>query len=394
MRFRIKAIAAGGSVEELSVDADSLDQAEQIVRQRGLGLISVQSESRGVARGVVGTRFALQVFAQQFVSLLAAGLNTVEALEALAQENQGHTARQVQAVLAQVQSGRSLSQALESSPSAFPALFVATVRASERTGDLREALSRYVDYQRQIEQLRKKVISASIYPLLLACAGVLVTGFLMFYVVPRFSQIYEELGGDLPVLSKLLMQWGRLLSAHAASVLTGIALAIAAAGFWLSRPALRASLWRRLWVVPRVGDVLRVYQLARFYRTLGMLQRGGMPLPAALDMADGLLDPVLRPALVAARRAVREGQPASEALSAVGLTTPMAMSMLRVGERTGELGAMMDRIASYYDEDLSRWVDMATRLFEPLLMAAIGVLIGAIVVLLYLPVFELAGSLK
>lgn len=394
MRFRVKAIGEAGTVEVLSVDAGSPSQAEQIARERGLSVISLQSEGGGGSLRAVGARFPLQVFTQQLVSLLSAGLSTVEALEALAQENQGHTARQVQAVLLEVRRGRSLSQALEQSPSAFPPLFVATVRASERTGDLREALSRYLEYERQIEQLRKKVVSASIYPLLLACTGLLVTGFLMFYVVPRFSAIYEEIGGDLPVLSKLLMQWGQLLSAHASVAIGALALAAAAAAFGFSRPALRAGVWRRLWAVPRIGDVLRVYQLARLYRTLGMLQRGGMPLPWAMEMGDGLLDPVLRPALSAARLAVREGRPVSEALSGVGLTTPMALSMLRVGERTGELGAMMDRIASYYDEDLARWVDMATRLFEPLLMAAIGVLIGAIVVLLYLPVFELAGALK
>lgn len=395
MRFRVKAIGEAGTVEVVSVDAGSASQAEQIARERGLSVISLQREGGGgVSLRAVGARFPLQVFAQQLVSLLSAGLSTVEALEALAQENQGHTARQVQAVLVEVRRGRSLSQAMEQSPAAFSPLFVATVRASERTGDLREALTRFIEYERQIEQLRKKVVSASIYPLLLACTGLLVTGFLMFYVVPRFSAIYEEIGGDLPVLSKLLMQWGQLLSAHASAALAGLAALAAAVAFGFSRPALRASVWRRLWAVPRIGDMLRVYQLARLYRTLGMLQRGGMPLPWAMDMADGLLDPVLRPALAAARVAVREGRPVSEALSAVGLTTPMALSMLRVGERTGELGAMMDRIASYYDEDLARWVDMATRLFEPLLMAGIGVLIGAIVVLLYLPVFELAGALK
>ena len=394
MRYRIKAIAAGGAVQVVSVDAGTPAQAEQIARERGLSVISTHRETAGFGSGGGSMRFPLQVFAQQLVSLLDAGLSTVEALEALAQENQGHTARQLQAVLAQVHSGRSLSYALEQSPAAFPPLFVATVRASERTGDLQEALTRFVDYQRQIEQLRKKVVSASIYPLLLAGTGLLVTAFLLFYVVPRFSQIYEDIGGDLPFLSKLLMQWGQLLAAHAVTVVAGVVLVIGTVVFGLSRPALRGELWRRMWSIPRVGEVLRVYQLARFYRTLGMLQRGGMPLPWALDMAEGLLDPVLRPSLASARRAVREGQPASDALSNAGLTTPMSVSMLRVGERTGELGAMMDRIAAYYDEDLARWVEFATRLFEPLLMAAIGVLIGAIVVLLYLPVFELAGSLK
>jgi general secretion pathway protein F len=170
--------------------------------------------------------------------------------------------------------------------------------------------------------------------------------------------------------------------------------AIAAATFVFTRPAWRRWIRDRLWAVPRLGEVLRIYHLARFYRTLGMLLRSGVPLLSALDMAEGLLDPAFRPALRQARRAVSEGQPASDAMHRNGLTTPMALSMLCVGERTGELGSMMDRVAGLYGDEVSRWVDVATRLFEPLLMVLIGLLIGVIVVLLYLPVFELANSLK
>jgi general secretion pathway protein F len=139
---------------------------------------------------------------------------------------------------------------------------------------------------------------------------------------------------------------------------------------------------------------MRLYQLARFYRTLGMLLRGGTPVVPAIDMASGLLTPALRPGLARAREAIREGRAISEAMSQHGLTTPVALRMLRVGERSGRMDEMMDRIASFLDDEIARWVEWFTRLFEPLLMAVIGVAIGAIVVLMYLPVFELAGSLQ
>jgi general secretion pathway protein F len=139
---------------------------------------------------------------------------------------------------------------------------------------------------------------------------------------------------------------------------------------------------------------MRLYQLARFYRTLGMLLRGGTPVVTALDMASGLLAPGLQPSLARAREAIREGRAISEAMSAHGLTTAVALRMLRVGERSGRMDEMMDRIAGFLDEEIARWVDWFTRLFEPLLMAFIGVVIGAVVVLMYLPVFELAGSIQ
>ena len=138
----------------------------------------------------------------------------------------------------------------------------------------------------------------------------------------------------------------------------------------------------------------KVYQLARFYRTIGMLVRGGMPLVSALETSTGLLHPVLRGRLAAAGAAIAEGRKLSESMEANGLTTPVAARMLAVGEQGGNIGEMLESIAAFHDEEMARWVDWFTRLFEPLLMAAIGLVIGAIVILMYMPIFELAGSLQ
>jgi general secretion pathway protein F len=395
MRYRVKALAAGGTVSVVTLDADTAAQADRLARERGLAPISVRSDwSPAGWLPRRRQRFALALFAQQLIALLEAGLGTVEALDALSHEQRSAGAGVLARLLEQVRAGQSLSAALEQQPESFPPLFVATIRASERTGDLKEALQRYVDYGARIEALRRRLVSASIYPALLAGTGALVLAFLMFYVVPRFSQIYEDIGGQLPLLSQLLMRWGQLLAAHGVGVLFTLAALVVAALWLLAQPAVRGWLWSRLWSIPRLGEMLRIYELARLYRTLGMLLRSGTPLPASLAMAEGLLDPALRRALAAARQQISEGLPIADTLARHRLTTPVAFSMLRVGERSGELGPMMDRVAALYDDDLSRWVDVATRLIEPLLMVLIGVLIGVIVVLLYLPVFELANSLK
>lgn len=395
MRFRVKALGAGGALTVLRVDAPDRAQAGRMAGERGLSVLSVRAELaplRWLERRSV--RFPLPLFAQQFVALLAAGLGTVESLEAMAGEASRGSAATLRELLGHVRAGRSLSWAMEQMPQAFAPLFVATVRASERTGDLQEALLRYLAYEAQIEQLRRKVVNASVYPMLLLVAGAAVAGFLLLYVVPRFASIYDDIGGQLPWLSRLMMDWGRLLAAHAAAVVAAMAALALAAAHALTRPGWRRWLGQRLWSVPQLGEWLRVYQLARLYRTLGMLLRSGMPLVPALDLAEGLLAPVLRGALGRARRSISEGRPVSGSLAAHGLTTPIAVSMLGVGERSGELGAMMDRVATLYDDQLGRWVELGTRLIEPLLMAAIGTVIGLIVILLYMPVFELAGSLR
>jgi general secretion pathway protein F len=237
-------------------------------------------------------------------------------------------------------------------------------------------------------------VNAAIYPAVLLAAGSLVLLFLVAYVVPRFSGIYEDIGGELPFASKMLMQWGRLIDAHGLAVLAGFVAFAALAGYGVLRPGLRAAVGRLLARIPMVGYRIELYQLARLYRTVGMLLRGGLPVVTAFEMTRDLLAVAARPRLVAATRAVREGRSLTDALATQGLTTPVAERMLQVGERSGNMGEMMERIAAFYDEELSRFVDLATRLIEPAMMTVIGLVIGVIVVLMYFPIFELAGSLR
>ncbi|MFN0039711.1 MAG: type II secretion system F family protein [Burkholderiales bacterium] len=396
MKFQIKALQASGGVVSTSFEAS--DEADALRQARGGGLLVLALRRESSWTPAVlrrNARFPLGLFSQELLSLLEAGLTLVEAIEGLAEKESQNASRTVlEHLRTQLHQGRTLSQAMDDLPQTFPALFVATVRATERTGDLPDALRRYIAYQSQLDLVRKKIVSASIYPMVLMGAGVLVMLFLLGYVVPKFSHVYEDIHGDLPLLSRALLQAGQFLDAHGPGMALLFVVAVTLTVRWLRRPALRAWIGATLRKFPAVGERMRVYQLARFYRTLGMLLRGGTPVVSALDMASGLLSPLLRARLSAAALAIREGRTISEAMSAHQLTTPVALRMLRVGERTGRMDDMMERIAAFYDDEISRWVDWFTRLFEPLLMAFIGVVIGAIVVLMYLPVFELAGSIQ
>lgn len=340
-------------------------------------------------------RFPLLLFTQELHALLRSGISLVEAIETLAEkESRAETRAALQRLLSALYEGKPFSQALQALPESFPELYVATVRASERTGDLPEALQRYVTYQTQIDVVRKKLVSASIYPAILVSVGGLVTLFLLGYVVPRFSHVYEDMGDDIPFVSRLLMQWGQLMDANGA-LMGGLFVAgVVLLGWWLVQPSTHARILRAFRAIPAMGERVRVYQLTRFYRTLGMLLSGGISIVPALGMVSGLLDPELRGRMDTATRMIREGRSISTAMDACGLTTPVSLRLLRVGERSGQMGEMMERIAAFHDEELARWVEWFTKTFEPLLMAVIGIVIGGIVVLMYLPIFELAGSIQ
>ena len=393
MEFRAKALGSDNGVTVLPVIAADEADARRQLGERGLRVIALTAKRSWRASRTA--KIPLVNFTQELVALLDAGLSLTESIDTLSEkEADPGVKRTLTQIRNRLFEGQTLSATLNELPASFPPLYVATVRASERSGAIREALVRFVAYQQQVDILRKSLVNASIYPAVLAVAGSLVTVFLMAYVVPRFSGIYEDLGRDLPFASRMLMHWGQLLQAHGLAVFVILTATCVASAFGLSRPATRAAFGRRIAKIPAFGQQLRVYQLARLYRTVGMLLRGGTPAVSAFDMSAGLLSAAMRPSLSAATRAVREGQSIANSMEQHGLTTHVAARMLRVGERSGNMGEMMERIASFYDEELGRWVALMTRLIEPLLMTVIGLIIGVIVVLMYFPIFELAGSIR
>ena len=389
-------VLRGREYQSLRLEAANEKAAAQAARAQGYTVFSVD-----VARPAAGLtwlrreRFPLMLFSQELLALLEAGLNLMEAMEALAEKEQRPQVRDtLKTTLRLLNEGQPLSQAMEASPQAFPPLYVAALRASEKTGGMPEALRRYIAYQSQVEEVKKKVISASIYPVMLIVVGGLVVMFLMGFVVPRFAHIYEDMNGDMPFMSQLLLALGGFIETHGMQLLlAGVGL-LAAVAYLISLPRVRAAMMQWLWGLPAIGERMRIYQLSRFYRSLGMLLIAGIPVLSALGMVSGLLAPALRTRLQLASEQIRQGQAISTAMEAQSLSTPVALRMLRVGERSGMMGDMMGRIAAFYDEETARWVDWFTKLFEPLLMLVIGFVIGFVVLMLYMPIFDLAGSIQ
>src|SRR5262245_22818977 len=217
MRFQLKAIGQDGRVEALDLEAFDRGGAMQQAESRGYTVLSVKH--RSLSSWKRAPRFPVALFSQELLVLLQAGLPLVDSIETLAQKERraGRTTEvgtALERILATLRQGQPFSAALEQLPHAFPPLYIATVRAAERTSDLPAALSRYVAYAQQLEAIKKRLVNAAIYPALLIGVGALVTLFLMFYVVPRFSHIYEERATDLPVFSKVLLSWGKVVEGN------------------------------------------------------------------------------------------------------------------------------------------------------------------------------------
>lgn len=399
MRVNIKAYRDPGGVTELALDATDITAACRQAETQGYRVISAKASGQWLLSASLfqGRSFQVSLFCQELLALLDAGMGLVESIGILAHKAKQSEARRILTELHRLMGeGRTFSRALEAEPGAFPSLFVATMRASERTGNLAEALRRYLAYHRQLNAMKDKIVAASVYPALLVVVGTLVVVFLMAYVVPRFSRVYEEVGeAHLPLMSRMLMHWGQTVGNHAWALGLFFVVLLAGSIYAFTRPAIRSALERRLWRLPAIGEQLRIYQLARFTRTVAMLLKGGIPLVSALDMTDELLrQPALKAGLGTAKRLIREGKPVSDTFGTQGLATEVGTRLLVVGERSGELGEVMERIASFYDDEIARTVEWFSRLFEPTLMLFIGLVIGGIVILMYLPIFELASSIQ
>lgn len=392
MQFVVRALDAEQRIQTLQVDAaNEADAFGQAVEQH-LSPLSARPMRSWTAKG---SRFPLLLFAQELNALLQAGLSVMEALETLIEkEPNPERLKVLSRLMQQLRAGARLSAALAQQPQIFSSLFVGLVKAAEGTSDLPAALSRYLAYEARLESLRHRVTSAAIYPVILLVVGGGVSVFLLGYVVPKFAAVYQETGRDLPWASELLMGWGRFVSDHSMPLTLGAVVVALALGGMARRRLAAAGWWQLLRWLPGASSRVVAMELSRFYLTLGMLLEGGIPLTQSLDLCASAMPPSRMQALSRLQGDIASGYAFSDSLEANGLSTPVALRLLRVGEKSGQLAAMLQRTAHFYDEESARWIERFTKTVEPVLMVAIGLVIGLIVILLYMPIFDLAGSLQ
>lgn len=367
----------------------------QAVPGLGAGPAVVRHEPGVAAPSGRQGNFPQRLFCQELAVLLDAGIPLLESLQTLQEkEASPHVAGVLSDLCEALSQGQSLAQAMRARPAVFSTLLVSSVEASARTGQTALALKQQAAYLMWVEGMRQKLISAAIYPAILVSASALVMLFLTVFVVPRFAEIYDGMGGDLPWLSGLLLRMGVAVGAHPWQAMAWVVAVVATLVMVSRLPRVRAAMMARVWQLPVVGERLRLLELATLYRTLGLLLQAGVPVLSALQSSRDLVGPSLRAALDQAAVSVSQGGRLSDALARQALATPVSLRMIRVGESTGELGPMLERAALFYDEELANFTEWVGKVLSPVLMLIMGLLIGGIVVLMYLPIFQVAEQIQ
>lgn len=395
--YQARVFGPDGAVRTQRIDAadrQSVAAALGVAPQHVLAVqeLSAKTAERGAART---KNFPLRLFSQELAVLLDAGIALLEALNTLREKEANGAVRQaLDAVIDSVEQGLPLSAAMRRQPQAFDELVCAIVSANERTGQLSTALAQHAQYLAWVENLRSRLVAACIYPLMLLAVGGAVILFLLLFVLPRFAGILDGLNTDLPWASRMLILFGQTAGRHPGAVLGALAALLAVGAALWRNEALRLRLQASLWTLPGLGARLRVLALARLYRSLAMLLASGVPVLPALRIVQDVVAAPWRPAVGAACARIERGERLSEVLEGENLATPVARRMVRVGERSGEVAGMLERAAAFHDEEAVRLTELLTRAINPALMLVMGVLIGGIIVLMYLPIFQLAEQVQ
>ncbi|HBC7435745.1 type II secretion system F family protein [Enterobacter bugandensis] len=386
--YTVTILQGGKRVNQTVLAASPDDASARIIAGGGI-VLQVQERPARKEK-----RFPLNLFLQELIALLEAGLVVVEAVEALRESSRdGGTSLVLDTLVKKLYEGAQLSQAMMALPALFPPLLINTVASSEQTGHLPEALKRFQFYESRMEILRKRIKSTLLYPTIVIAAGGIILFFLLGFIIPRFSVVFDGMKNP-SASAQLILWWGRLTQTHGSLLLAGCAAAVAGIVMAVRSPRLRQRALGLLLRIPALRQQHQLSVLVRFYRTLGLLLQGGLPAPDALMLSREILPATHRQQVEQVIRDVAAGESLSRMLETQRMTTPVASRLLQVGERSGELPAMCERIAAFYDESLERSIETFSKIFEPILMMVVGGIVGLVVFLLYMPIFELAGGLQ
>jgi len=336
------------------------------------------------------------IFTRQFATMIDAGLPLVQCLEILgSQQANVHFAKVINAVRADVESGATLADGLAKHPKIFDELYVNLVAAGEVGGILDTILNRLAAYMEKALKLKGQVKGAMVYPSVVIAVAGAVTAVLLIWVIPVFEKMFRDFGGTLPAPTQFVIDLSNGLRANLIPAVVGIVVL-----FVLFRAAVRTKRGRLVFdtvalKAPIVGPLMRKVAVAKFTRTLGTMVSSGVPILDALQItARSAGNRVVENSVMYTRERISEGRTMADPLAETGVFPPMVVQMIAVGESTGAMDAMLQKIADFYEEEVDTAVSALTALIEPLLMVFLGVLLGGLIVAMYLPIFELAGNIQ
>lgn len=402
MEFRARLAAPTGEIIEGVYAADTESRLRHDLEEKGLYVLSLQPKHAigGVSlhlpqRRSVPTRDFL-VFNQELATLLKAGMPLVQSLDLLKRRVASPLFKTVlNDVHEKVRSGTALSDAFGSQGDLFPRVYTASLLAGERSGNLDAVLRRYVEYTKIIATVKRKTVSALVYPLVLISLALVLVTIIVLKVVPAFSDFYSTFGADLPLVTRIIVYVSDFIRAQFLVLVIGVAAAATAIVAWVRQPGQQARLDHVVLNLPMLGPVAKKFATSQMARTLATLLGGGLPLVNALDIAarsTGNQFMAKQLDIVAVR--VREGESFASALEARRVFPEVAVKMAEVGESTGALQEMLNTVADFYDEEISTTMERFVTLVEPILLVVMGIVIAGLLLALYMPLFQLSSVLS
>ncbi|HEY2017877.1 MAG TPA: type II secretion system F family protein [Bryobacteraceae bacterium] len=401
--FVLKYADGRGQIHQQVATAGSEKELREKFSQQGFLIYSIKPRSAAgsiVSTGLFGGRKKLDlekflIFNQQFVTLIRAGLPILKGLDLLAERlTDPKLGPYIQAVRDEVRNGTLLSEAFRQQ-GLFPKMYVTSVMAGEKSGSLTEVLERYLTYQKVALAVRKKVMVSLMYPCVLIVLVTLLMVFLVTYVVPTFATLYATMQATLPAMTRWLIAIGTTARSYIVFFAAGLIGAIFLFRWWARGEAAKVTIDRVKLKLPIAGEIWLKYQVAQLSRILGTLLTGGIPLVQAMETAaDSLNTPLLRRAVEAAGKSVREGQPLSGSLKASKMFPGLATDMIEVGESTGALPQMLNSVAEFFEEDVNTRMAATLSLIEPAIMIVMGTFVAFVLISLYLPIFSLADNIR
>ena len=396
--FTCKIGSSDGKIAVKEYDALNSGVLRQSLEDQGFVVFELRKKplqflmESGLGRKKIGNKDLL-MFNQELLVLLKAGLPILQALDTILESGGGKLNEILSAIREDVKGGMAFSTAFEKYPRVFPRLYIASIQAGERTGDLPQTIKRYIAFLKRTEGFRGKIIASLFYPAILVTVAGIAVSVLLLYVVPTFSKIYADSGAELPAPTQMLISFTSFLQKYLLLFFGMAVAAVLAFRRWGETESGRFAVDGLKVRTPFAGAILTRYSVASFTRTLATVLGSGIPIVEALRMSVGTLNnKVLERGLLAAVVRVEEGSKLSSALESIKMMPPLALRMLSVGESTGSLEEMLADISDYFEEEIERNLQVLTTAIEPAIMIVMGVVIGAIIIAMYLPIFKIANT--
>ncbi len=403
--FAYEGRTASGETKKGEVEAASIDAARTRLKQMRITPTSVKKKGLGAAELNIPMPKFLQpkittkdlvIFVRQFATMIDSGLPLVQCLEIQAQQAPNPTLRdQLKVIKESVESGSTFADALKKFPQTFDDLFRNLIAAGEIGGILDTILNRLAVFLEKNEKLKRQIKGAMTYPVMVTGVGALVCGVLLIKVVPTFEQMFNEFGGELPAPTQVVVSLSKWLQGNWYFLVAGGFIIFYAVKMTYNHPKGRYAIDSMLLKMPVIGDVISKVAVARFCRTLGTMVSSGVPILDGLEICSRTAgNKVIESAVMKAREGISEGRSISEPLTEAGVFPDMVCQMISVGESTGALDIMLNKIADFYEDEVDQAVENMTSMMEPLIMVFLGVFVGGFVIAMYLPIFTMAQNIN